>query len=234
MPMYVKPRQGKQAPAPHCRQAATGVLLCLVLAAPIHAAERIGAVSGTVRFDPSVRIAHPARYRMRTRTPILDPDPPRAIAYLESADGRYPDPATAQVAEISQRGYQFRPGMLAVRTGTRVGFPNHDDEFHSVFSYSSVKRFDLGRFRKDESSPQVPFDQPGLVKVYCEIHKHMRGFVLVLETTWFTATDIDGNFVIDKVPAGDYRLRVFLPSEVTHEVAVTVRAGEITRAEFGP
>ena len=216
-----------------CRQAVIGVLIYWTLAAPTHATDRTGAVSGTVSFDQSARIAHPARYRMRTRTPILDPDPPRAIVYLESADSRYPELDTTATVEIGQKGYQFRPGMLAVRTGTQVSFPNRDDEFHSVFSYSSVKRFDLGRFRKDEPSPQVRFDRPGLVKVYCEIHKHMRGFVLVLDTPWFTATDADGNYVIDNVPPGDYRLRAFLPSEVTLEVGVTVSAGEVTRAELG-
>jgi len=209
------------------------VLLYAALMAPAHASERTGAVSGTVNFDQNVRIAHPARYRMRTRTPILDPDPPRAIVYLETLDGHYPDASASTAVEIGQQGYQFRPGMLAVRTGTEVSFPNRDDEFHSVFSYSSVKRFDLGRFRKDEPSPQVHFDTAGLVKVYCEIHKHMRGFVLVLETPWFTATDVAGNYVIDQVPPGEYRLRAFLPSEVTLEIGVTINAGQVTQAEFG-
>ncbi len=100
---------------------------------------------------------------------------------------------------------------MAVRTGTQVAFPNHDDEFHNVFSYSRAKRFDLGRFRKDEQSPLITFDQPGLVKIYCEIHKHMRSLLLVLDTPWFVETDSGGRFQIEHVPPGTYRLRAFLP-----------------------
>ena len=95
---------------------------------------------------------------------------------------------------------------MAVRTGTQVAFPNHDDEFHNVFSYSRAKRFDLGRFRKDEQSPLITFDQPGLVKIYCEIHKHMRSLLLVLDTPWFVETDSGGRFQIDVRSAGQLSL----------------------------
>ena len=33
--------------------------------------------------------------------------------------------------------------MLPVRVGTRVEFPNLDDTYHNIFSYSPAKRFDL-------------------------------------------------------------------------------------------
>ena len=114
----------------------------------------------------------------------------------------YPPPSPAPPPDIGQQGYQFRPGISAVRTGTQVAFPNHDDEFHNVFSYSRAKRFDLGRFRKDEQSPLITFDQPGLVKIYCEIHKHMRSLLLVLDTPWFVETDTDGRFQLDARSAG--------------------------------
>ena len=119
-----------------------------------------------------------------------------------------------------------------MRTGTQVAFPNHDDEFHSVFSYSRAKRFDLGRFRKDEQSPLITFDQPGVVKIYCEIHKHMRSLLVVLDTPWFTETDTNGNFTLTDVPPGDYRLRAFLPSEDLLDGRVTVVGGETVHAEL--
>lgn len=211
-----------------------GIVLCCALVAPAAAAERTGSVSGLVHFDPAASIALPTRYRSPTRKPILAPDPARAIVYLEAlAHPATGDPAD-QPVEVAQEGYQFRPGIVAVRVGTRVAFPNRDDEFHSVFSYSRVKRFDLGRFRRDEVSPLVTFDTPGLVKVYCEIHKHMRAFVLVLETPWFTATDRDGAFELREIPPGEYRVRALLPDAQTREGQVTIVAGQTTRVTFGP
>ena len=62
-----------------------------------------------------------------------------------------------------------------MQTGTRVEFPNLDDTYHSVYSYSPAKRFDLGRYRRDERPiPWVLFDKPGLITLRCDIHEHMR------------------------------------------------------------
>jgi plastocyanin len=175
----------------------------------------------------------PGLYRVRTSDPILDPDPPRAIVYLEREDGAASPPVGESVVTVSQHGYQFRPGVTAVPVGSQVSFPNLDNEFHSVFSYSQIKRFDLGRYRKDEDSPPVVFDEPGVVRVYCEIHKHMRSLLLVLDTPWFVATDSEGRFVLSDIAPGDYRIRAFLPSERTLESQVTVTADEIVRIDLG-
>jgi plastocyanin len=218
---------------PH--RSALGLLILAAAALPaLGQADTAGALEGRVTLEPAPHLALPMHYRMRTRAPILDPDPPRAIVYLEPADGAYPDAEGVLTADIDQEGYQFRPGVAAVRVGTQVSFPNRDDEFHSVFSYSSVKRFDLGRFRRDEDSPPVLFDRPGLVKVYCEIHKHMRGLLLVLDTPWFTATDESGRYEIRDVPPGDYRVHAFLPTERTLERPVTIPSGGTVRVDLAP
>jgi plastocyanin len=184
-----------------------------------------GLVEGSVVIEPMKPATGPG-YRVQTKNPVQPPDPQVAIVFLETNDGSYPRARVDQVVRISQRGYQFRPAVLAVQTGSRVVFPNQDDEFHNVFSYSRAKRFDLGRFRKDESSPVLTFDKPGLVKVYCEIHKHMRNLVLVLDTPWFTTSDAQGRFVLKNVPAGEYWLKAFLPSETILQVRVSIADGK--------
>ena len=208
------------------------VILLGALASPAVEA-RTGTVTGTVVLEPMQQPPVGAMYRTRTRAPVLEPDPPRAIVYLEHDDREYPPVEQPDVVTVSQRGYQFRPPVVAVPTGANVAFPNRDDEFHNVFSYSSIKRFDLGRFRKDEQSPLVTFDEPGIARVYCEIHKHMRSLVLVLDTPWYTTTDTDGSYSLDDVPAGRYTLRAFLPSERTLESPVTVDAGRTVRLDLG-
>jgi plastocyanin len=185
-----------------------------------------GTVTGAVTLTPMKSIALPPGYKARTKNPIEQPDVPRAIVYLERGDGIYPKVPAQQIVTIGQQGYQFRPGIAAVQTGGQVSFPNRDDEFHSVFSYSSPKKFDLGRFRKDEESPPITFDRPGLVKIYCEIHKPMRNLLLVLDTPWFTSTDTNGAFEFANVPAGEYRIKAMLPSEETLEAQVTVVEGD--------
>jgi plastocyanin len=196
---------------------------------------------GNVRFDASSPQPAAAQYRTRTRTPILPADGARAIVWLTRKDGDYPanvKPAQAPVhkevrQEVLQEGYQFRPGMLAVRVGSAVTFPNRDDEFHSVFSYSQAKRFDLGRFRKDEESPPVIFDQPGVVKIYCEIHRHMRSILLVLESPWFTVTDETGHFRLTAIPPGEYEVHAYMPDDQQPVKPLSVAADATVQVELG-
>lgn len=210
------------------------VLACVLASAvaSVALAGPSGSVGGTVKLEPVKDAGRVVSYGVRTKNPVLPAEAPRAIVYLERADGRYPPVGPGEVS-ITQRGYQFRPAMAALRVGGQVTFPNEDDEFHSVFSYSSPKRFDLGRFRKHEESPPIALSEPGVVKVYCEIHKHMRALLLVLETPWYTITDGSGRFVLEDVPVGEYRVKAFLPNEKTLESSVTVNDGEAVEIELG-
>jgi plastocyanin len=188
---------------------------------------------GTVQGALTVEAMKPAPARPgyvapQTKKPVQRPDTAPAIVYLERDDEKYPRTRTGETVKIRQEGYQFRPPMVAVQAGAQVTFPNMDDEFHNVFSYSKAKRFDLGRFRKDEGSPAVLFDKPGVVKIYCEIHQHMRCFVVVLDTPWFATTDAGGKFTLKNVPPGEYWLRVFQPSEKLLQERVTVTDGKTT------
>lgn len=192
-----------------------------------------GTVQGTLMLEamkPAPR--RPGYVAPATKNPIQEPESAPAIVYLERDDKKYPSSRAGEPVQIRQEGYQFRPAMVAVQTGAKVAFPNLDDEFHNVFSYSKAKRFDLGRFRKDETSPEELFDKPGLVKIYCEIHQHMRCFVLVLDTPWFVTTDASGKFILKNIPPGEYWLRVFQPSERLLQQRVTVEEGKTTQANL--
>ncbi|MCB1208700.1 MAG: carboxypeptidase regulatory-like domain-containing protein [Verrucomicrobiales bacterium] len=200
----------------------------LALLACITSAHADGTVQGSVSLDKPKPPAVGPGYKPETQNPVQNEEAPRAIVYLENASGKYPK-KSGEVLSIRQQGYQFRPSFAVIQTGGAAEFPNRDDEFHNVFSYSRVRRFDLGRFRKDEPSPRIDFDKPGLVKIYCEIHQHMRCLVLVVDTPWYTTTDAEGAFTLPKVPSGDYTLKALLPSEKTLVQKITVRDGAVTK-----
>ena len=129
------------------------------------------------------------------------PDPLRAIVYLE---GENLEPlAEPQPAVIDQKNEMFVPHILAVQRGARVAFRNSDAIYHNVFSFSKIKRFDLGRYPQGRSR-SVVFDRLGVVRVFCEIHSHMSAFVLVLPHSYFATTDASGAYRIPDVPPGRY------------------------------
>ena len=127
------------------------------------------------------------RYEIVTTNGVLATEPPLAVVYLE---GDFAKPRPAVTKEVAQKDLAFLPPLLAIQVGTRVQFPNLDDTYHNIFSYSPAKRFDLGRYRPDERPvPSELFDRAGLVTLRCDIHEHMRGLILVVDTPHFVITN---------------------------------------------
>lgn len=211
------------------------IAIALLLSALTVAAQGTATAEGTVTLPKSAAPTKlNARYNGQSGA-LAAPEPPTAVVSLEGAPLPADDKPTTNTVQVLQKGMQFGPGLIAVRKGTRVEFPNGDDFYHNVFSYSKVKRFDLGRFLKDEKPAAVTFDQPGVVKLYCEIHEHMRGTVLVLDTPYFVKTDTNGVYRLTGLPAGSFKLKAWIDDKLVHEQAVELKSGETARVSFpGP
>lgn len=204
------------------------VAFCFVLVVPDAMAQLTASIEGTVKLRPAGRSrVTTARYRGSAGKPA-QPDPPMAVVYLEGAKGT----EKPKTVEVIQKGMQFRPALLPVQVGGKVTFPNQDDFYHNVFSYSRSKRFDLGRFMKNETPPAVQFDKPGEVKVFCEIHRHMRGTILVLDTPYFVKTDAAGKYRLEGLPAGAYKLKAWVDSKTVYEATVEIKLGSRLKVDF--
>lgn len=189
------------------------------------------AVEGRVPMPRGAAAPQPAsRYQIRAGT-IVPAPPPVAVVYLE---GKFSNPPPSRPAVLGQKGYQFDHAVLPVQAGTRIEFPNLDADYHNVFSYSRIKRFDLGRYLKGETPPALQFDKPGVVRLFCEIHEHMRGTILVLDTPHFTLSSPEGAYRLGGLPAGNYVLKAWLDEKETLEKPVTLKPGETLRVDFGP
>ena len=189
------------------------------------------AVEGRVELPKSHSAPIQAkRYQIVTKGGVLSTQPPLAVVYLE---GSFPRPASLPTKQVAQKDLTFIPSLLPVRVGTKVEFPNLDDTYHNIFSYSPPKRFDLGRYRPDERPiPTQVFDKPGLVILRCDIHEHMRGLILVLNTPYFVMTDTNGHFRLDGLPAGHYTLKAWIDSRTTREKLVELKNGETFHVDF--
>jgi plastocyanin len=189
------------------------------------------AVEGRVELPKSRSAPVQAkRYEIVTKAGVLSTQPPLAVVYL---DGNFPRPTSLPLKEVAQKDLTFIPTLLPIEAGTRVQFPNLDDTYHNIFSYSPTKRFDLGRYRPDERPiPSVIFDKPGLVTLRCDIHEHMRGLILVLSTPYFVMTDTAGRFRLNKLPAGHYTLKAWIDSRTTSEKPVDLKNSQTLHVDF--
>ena len=119
----------------------------------------------------------------------------------------------SQRVVLDQRNLTFIPHVLVVRVGTTVDFPNNDRVFHNVFSFRDGKRFDLGTYPVG-TMRRVLFDQPGLSRIFCNIHPNMAAYVLTVDTPYFARADENGTFTIAGVPDGTYTYYAWRPGAV--------------------
>lgn len=170
------------------------------------------------------------RYEIVAKAGVLSTNPPLAVVYLA---GVFPPAAAPVVVRMAQKDLMFQPTLLPVRVGTRVEFPNQDEVYHNIFSYSPAKRFDLGRYRSTETPvPSQVFDVAGLVTLHCDIHEHMRALILVLDTPHFVVTDPEGRFQLTGLPPGRFQLKAWVDSRTTLERPVDLTAGATLRVDF--
>ncbi len=208
-------------------------LICAAGLAATSSARGDVTIEGVVQLPPPTakRILN-QRYQTNVEAATRPSNPPAAVVYVE---GNFPSNAKAAgktSAEMSQKNILFAPALIAVRVGTAVEFPNLDDTYHNVFSYSKTKRFDLGRYRKDEKPGTVIFDKPGVVTVHCEIHDRMHGTVLVLETPYFQKTDASGHYRLEHLPAGHFIVKAWITESDVREHPVDLKNGATLRVDF--
>jgi plastocyanin len=130
------------------------------------------------------------------------------VVWLEPAGGDPPRRISSRLYTMSQKDKHFKPHVLAVPLGATVDFPNNDPIFHNVFSNYDGQQFDVNLY-KPNTSRQVVFKTPGIVRVFCNIHPTMSAVIAVLDTPWFAVTDAAGDFEIHGVPQGNYTLHIF-------------------------
>lgn len=194
--------------------------------------EGTGSVSGTVPLPKRAagRIAV-EKYTGSISGKVAKPPAPRAAVWLEgpgAAAEANPAPVT-----LAQKGYQFADRVVVIATGTTVSFPNEDDDFHNIFSLSAAKRFEIGRYKKVENpAPRETFTKPGVVRLGCQIHEHMRAYIVVVDSRWRAVTDSSGRFTLNGVAPGNYTLHARIDDKTAYATPVRVEAGVKTEAAF--
>ena len=143
-------------------------------------------------------------------------DASNAVVWIEGPRGAAPG-----AVRMAQESKRFVPRVAIVSRPGTVEFPNNDPVYHNVFSVSGSNRFDLGLYRSGASKSRS-FAEPGLVRVYCNIHPQMVGFVMVVDTPFAALTDRDGAFRFEDVTAGTWTLKAWHEEGTETSIPLTV------------
>ena len=200
------------------------------------AAEKTGSVSGKVVIDPDVlfprdneRLSYRDGGKRKVAVEGIKEQRMKAIkdvtifvadeAPMDGLFGgrSYDVSGTGKSAEMIQKNKTFTPHVLPVVIGTTVRFPNKDPFYHNVFSFTRGNKFDLGKYSKESPAKEYKFENsgvkmPGVIEIFCDIHRRMKAYVLVLENPFFVKPDDRGLFRINEIPLGKWQIYVWHPS----------------------
>ena len=132
-----------------------------------------------------------------------------AVVYAVPLDQKGEEIQSPRSAVVDQIDKEYVPYVTAVRVGTRVRFPNHDQIRHHVYSFSEAKTFEIPLYKGTPAEP-VEFDRVGEVALGCNIHDWMRAYVFVTAAPYFSVTNDRGEVNLALAP-GEYNMRVWHP-----------------------
>ncbi|MBI3078633.1 MAG: carboxypeptidase regulatory-like domain-containing protein [Deltaproteobacteria bacterium] len=139
-----------------------------------------------------------------------------AVVTVEGATARSPGKAV-----LDQKGCMFVPHVLVVAPGQEIDVLNSDGILHNIHTHSSKNAaFNMAQ-PKFKKVITTKFDHPEVVRVNCDVHGWMQGWIVVTDTP-AAVTDADGSFTIPNVPPGEYTAKVWHEGlgERTQEVTV--------------
>jgi plastocyanin len=144
-----------------------------------------------------------------------------AVVYLAEVAKGKAWPTAAKPPELDNVKCRFEPEVQVIPAG-QLEVVNTDAVLHNTHGYYDKRTtFNLALPNKDQRIP-VELKRPGTVRVDCDAHGWMEGWIYVVDNPYYAITGADGKFAITDVPPGTYKLVAVQPFTGPVEVPVTV------------
>jgi plastocyanin len=135
-------------------------------------------------------------------------------------------------AVLDQKDCEYVPHVLQMPAGGTVEIKNSDGILHNIHTYSE-KNPPVNRAQpKFKKTIEETFKEPEFIKLTCDVHGWMQGWLAVQENPYYVVTDEKGAFKLTDVPAGSYEVRVWQEKLGQTTQKVTVQPGADTTVTF--
>ena len=140
---------------------------------------------------------------------------------------------TSKPAHVDQVDCMYTPRIQGVVAGQTLEIKNSDGTLHNVHTYKGADSwFNQAQPKGSASMTKESPEDPTVVKLSCDVHPWMRGFVVVTDHPFFAVSGADGSFTIDKVPAGKYKLEAWHSTYGLKTADVEVADGKPAEVTF--
>ena len=163
--------------------------------------------------------------------PLIEVSPDKgvqnaAVYLVDVAKGKAWPPA-GKPPELDNIKCEFVPHVQVMPAG-QLDVVNKDPVLHNSHGYYGKRTaFNMAQPNQGQSIP-ADLSRAGIVRVDCDVHGWMEGWVYVVDNPYYALTDADGKFSITDVPPGTYKLVAVQSLTGPNEQTVTVASGKAT------
>ena len=213
-------------------------LSCLVFGVDMSGEQGSGTVTGIVKIQDipdlvSVRVDTDQAVcgrEVEDRTTLVDSSGGVANAVIVVTGAAWTvDPP---MPSINNRACYFEPRVQVAKTRSVATVTSEDETLHTTHAYDDRARtmFNIA-LAVPGLSIERPLRRPGVVRVECDSHAWMRGWVYVTDDI-AVVSHSDGHFEINDIPPGTYELTIWHERFSGAPQTVTVEGSGTTQVDF--
>jgi len=206
-----------------------------------------GSITGSIKFTGKDRA--PVKYKVAKDVDTCGAGS-REIDYVKVNNGMLTDVVVyldkvkqgkkfpAIEGKVDQKGCTFDPFIQVMTNNTIFEAKNSDPVLHNIHTYEI-----MGRAKKtvmNVSQPKqnavtkkkVKLKRGAGMKLECDAHDFMHGFVFVAKNPYYAVVGADGKFSISDIPAGKYKVKAWHGTLGEKKAKATVTAGGTATVDF--
>jgi Carboxypeptidase regulatory-like domain len=150
-----------------------------------------------------------------------------AVIYLTQVAKGKAWPAAGKTPELDNRKCRFEPEVQVIRGGP-LDVVNDDPVLHNTHGYYGNRTaFNMALPNQGQRIP-TELTRTGTVRIDCDAHGWMEGWIYVVDNPYYAITGADGKFSIADVPPGNYTLVAIQSFTGPVQQSVTVEGGKPT------
>ncbi len=161
-----------------------------------------------------------------------------SVVYLKKVKAGKDFPAELNKPEIDQKKCEFLPFLTIMKNKDKLAVHNSDPVLHNIHTYELIGRAKKTVFNVSQPpeleviDKTVKLKRGSAMKLECDAHDFMHGYVFVAKNPYFAVVKEDGSFVIDNVPPGKYKIAAWHGLLGEKKGKVTVDAGGTATIDF--
>ncbi|MBT4934098.1 MAG: hypothetical protein HOL66_12880 [Rhodospirillaceae bacterium] len=160
------------------------------------------------------------------------------VVYLEDISSGKPFRAASKKITVNQLGCRFIPHLSVMANGGEIEIINSDTILHNIHTYEMVGPANFSAFsvsqpqRGDIVTKRIELKRSVGMRIMCDAHDFMRGFVFVARNPYYAIVDGDGEFFIDNVPPGTYAIKSWHGTLGEKQASVSIQPNGVVKIEF--